>query len=80
MKNNISIIGGGNLGSSIAEGLIASEFVQANQITITKRNSSTLKHLEEKGVTVTSDNQAAVKDANYVILAVKPFQIKELTN
>ena len=78
MKNNISIIGGGNLGSSIAEGLIASEFVQANQITITKRNSSTLKHLEEKGVTVTSDNQAAVKDANYVILAVKPFQIKDI--
>ncbi len=78
MKNKIAIIGGGNLGSSIAEGLIASGFVQANQITITKRNISTLKHLEDKGATITSDNQAAVKEANYVILAVKPFQIKDI--
>jgi pyrroline-5-carboxylate reductase len=78
MENKIAIIGGGNLGSSIAEGLIASGFVQANQITITKRNISTLKQLEEKGVTVSSDNKDAVKNANYVILAVKPFQIKDI--
>ena len=74
----IAIIGGGNLGSSIAEGLIASGFVQANQITITKRNLATIQHLADKGVSVTSDNQAAVKDAQYVILAVKPFQIKDI--
>ena len=29
-------------------------------------------------VTITSDNQTAVKDANYIILAVKPFQIKDI--
>jgi pyrroline-5-carboxylate reductase len=74
----IAIIGGGNLGSSIAEGLIASGFVNANQITITKRNLATIQHLADKGATTTSDNQAAVKDANYVILAVKPFQIKDI--
>jgi pyrroline-5-carboxylate reductase len=77
-NHKIAIIGGGNLGSSIAEGLIASGFVQANQITITKRNVSTIQHLADKGATITSDNQAAVKDANYVILAVKPFQIKDI--
>ena len=77
-SHKIAIIGGGNLGSSIAEGLIASGFVQANQITITKRNISTLQHLADKGATVTSENQAAVKDAHYVILAVKPFQIKDI--
>ena len=77
-NHKIAIIGGGNLGSSIAEGLITSGFVLANQITITKRNLSTVQHLAEKGVTTTSDNQAAVKYANYVILAVKPFQIKDI--
>ena len=78
MENKIAIIGGGNLGSSIAEGLIASGFIKANQLTITKRNINTLKQLEEKGVTVSSDNKDAVKNANYVILAVKPFQIKDI--
>jgi pyrroline-5-carboxylate reductase len=74
----IAIIGGGNLGASIAEGLIASGFVQSKEIVITKRNIATLKHLEEKGVTITSDNQAAVKNASYIILAVKPFQLKDI--
>lgn len=77
-NHKIAIIGGGNLGSSIAEGLIASGFVQANQIILTKRNLTTIQHLADKGVVTTSDNQAAVKDAKYVILAVKPFQIKDI--
>jgi pyrroline-5-carboxylate reductase len=77
-NHKIAIIGGGNLGSSIAEGLIASGFVQANQITLTKRNVDTIQHLADMGVITTSDNQLAVKDAAYVILAVKPFQIKDI--
>ncbi len=77
-NHKIAIIGGGNLGSSIAEGLIASGFVQANQIILTKRNLTTIQHLANRGVVTTSDNQAAVNDAKYVILAVKPFQIKDI--
>jgi len=77
-NNKIAIIGGGNLGASIAEGLIQSGFVKANQITLTKRNLQSIQHLADKGVTVTSNNSAAVKEAKYVILAVKPFQIKDI--
>ncbi|MEY4098802.1 MAG: pyrroline-5-carboxylate reductase, partial [Bacteroidota bacterium] len=77
-NNKIAIIGGGNLGASIAEGLIQSGFVKANQITLTKRNLQTIQHLADKGVTVTSNNASAVKEAQYVILAVKPFQIKDI--
>ena len=77
-NHKIAIIGGGNLGSSIAEGLIASGFVQANQIILTKRNLTTIQHLANRGVVTTSDNQAAVNDAKYVIIAVKPFQIKDI--
>ena len=78
MQNKIAIIGGGNLGSAIAEGLIAASFTQPQNIIVTKRNVSTLDFLKEKGVVVTNDNAAAVAQANYVILAVKPFQIKEI--
>ncbi len=77
-NHKIAIIGGGNLGSSIAEGLVASGFVQASQITLTKRNLHTIQHLADKGVSITSNNEEAVRNANYVILAVKPFQLKDI--
>ena len=78
MNNNIAIIGGGNLGSAIAEGLISSGFALPEQIIITKRNIATLEPLQQKGVHVSSDNIEAVNFADWVILAVKPFQIKDI--
>lgn len=78
MSREIAIIGGGNLGSAIAEGLISSGFVQANKIVITKRNTETLSALKEKGVHVTNDNKEAVSQSKWVIFAVKPFQVKEI--
>lgn len=78
MSKKIAIIGGGNLGTAIAEGVLKSGFAKASHITVTKRNTATLQHLVAKGITVTTDNKAAVKNAQVVILAVKPFQIKEV--
>lgn len=78
MSNKIAIIGGGNLGTAIAEGLISSGFVKPQHIIVTKRNTATLKPLEEKGVLVSNNNIEAVKYADWVILAVKPFQVKEI--
>ena len=77
-NKNITIIGGGNLGSAIAEGLIQSGFIKASQITITKRNLSTVQHLADQGVSTLTNNSIAVKNADYIILAVKPFQLKDI--
>ncbi len=74
----IAIIGGGNLGASIALGLINSGFQQPDNLVLTRRNIALLQPFREKGVTVTDDNQYAVQDAEWVIFAVKPFQIKEV--
>jgi pyrroline-5-carboxylate reductase len=78
MSKKIAIIGGGNLGTAIAEGLIQSGFVLPNHIIITKRNIATLHHLERKGVLVSDDNAEAVRFAELIILAVKPFQVDEI--
>ena len=51
----VHIIGGGNLGVSIALGL--TRFSKNNQITITRRNTSSILYLEELGVTVSKDNK-----------------------
>jgi pyrroline-5-carboxylate reductase len=74
----IAIIGGGNLGAAMAEGLISSGFVKAEQLIVTKRNTATLQLLKDKGVTVLSDNREAVKQSSWIVLAVKPFQAKEV--
>ena len=80
MSKKIAIIGGGNLGTAIAEGLIKSKFCKPADITITNRNITTLDHLVKKGVIVTSDNNAAIRSSDLVILAIKPFQVSEVLN
>ncbi|MEO6668798.1 MAG: pyrroline-5-carboxylate reductase [Ferruginibacter sp.] len=76
----IAIIGGGNLGTAIAEGLLASKFCKATDIIITKRNISTLQVLGSRGVKITADNAHAVSQSDIVILAVKPYQVSEVLN
>ncbi|MFN7793826.1 MAG: pyrroline-5-carboxylate reductase family protein, partial [Cyclobacteriaceae bacterium] len=74
----IAIIGGGNLGTAIAEGLLKSGFAKPAQITITRRTLSRLEELRAKGVTVTSDNALAIRENEVIIVALKPFNVKEV--
>lgn len=78
MNKKIAIIGGGNLGAAIAEGLLKSKFCKAADITITKRRINTLQSLKEKGVGVTDNNAEAVGKSDLVILAVKPYQVSDV--
>lgn len=80
MSNKIAIIGGGNLGYAMAEGLMNSGFSKTTDLIVTKRNIATLSSLADKGVFITNNNIDAVSMANWVILAIKPFQIKEVLN
>lgn len=78
MKNSIAIIGGGNLGGSIAQGLIKSKYTDPGNIFVTRRKLKRLDFLEKQGVHITSDNNEAVSQAKMVIVAVKPQQIEEV--
>ncbi|UFH36355.1 pyrroline-5-carboxylate reductase [Flavobacterium acetivorans] len=69
----VHIIGGGNLGVSIALGL--SKFSKNNQITITRRNTSSIMHLEQSGIIVSTDNTLHIQEADLIILTVKPYQV-----
>lgn len=74
---NIAIIGGGNLGSSIAKGIVTSGLLKASQITVTNLELSMIQPLhDEIGVNITTDNLAAIKNAEIVIVAVKPAVAK----
>ena len=80
MAKKIAIIGGGNLGTAIAEGLLKSKFCKPAEISITRRNVARLNSLKKKGVNVLGDNLAAVKNSDVIILAVKPYQVSEVLN
>lgn len=80
MNKKIAIIGGGNLGTAIAEGLLKSKFCKSSDITITKRKVATLENLKNMGVNVTIDNAEAVRKSELVILAVKPYQVNDVIN
>lgn len=81
-KNNgmkkIAILGGGNIGRAIAEGLIHGTADRAPEITITRRKTHLLSDLAERGMGVTKDNVLAAKNADTLILAVKPWKVKEI--
>jgi pyrroline-5-carboxylate reductase len=74
----IAIIGGGNLGGAIAEGLIKSKFVTPETITVTRRNTEALAVLKTSGVNVTSDNAEAIRNSQVIIVALKPYNVKEV--
>ena len=74
----ITIIGGGNLGVAIAEGLLEAKFWKPKQITITRRNTRQLAHFRTKGVCVESDNAKAIKKEDMIFLAVKPYKLQTI--
>jgi pyrroline-5-carboxylate reductase len=78
MQHKIAVIGGGNLGTAIVEGLLKSGFAGAADIIVTRRNLSALTLLKNRGVTLTTNNAEAVSKAKIIILAVKPFQVKDV--
>lgn len=80
MSQKITIIGGGNLGVAIAEGLLKSKFCKPADLTVTRRKLSALSGLAKKGVNVSGSNPAAVKNSDVIILAVKPFQAADVLN
>jgi len=77
-SKKIAIIGGGNLGTAIAEGLTSSGFIAPADIMVTRRNVANLQGLANKGIGTGDNNIDAVRFADVVILAVKPYQVQEI--
>ena len=74
LDTKIAIIGAGNMGSALIKGILQKGLVQPYNIIVTNREKGgVLKNLYTLyGVRTTHDNQAAVRFADIVFLAVKP--------
>jgi pyrroline-5-carboxylate reductase len=75
----ISFIGGGNMARGLIGGLL-SQGVAPDRILVADPASGQLESLHsDYGVRVTSDNFAAVRSADVVVLAVKPQELRAVT-
>lgn len=82
--DKIAIIGAGNLGTAILEGLLKSNIIIPQNLFITRRNQEQLDKFEQLNVHYSTNNIEAVNFANIIILALQPNHIpkvlKEIKN
>ena len=76
----ISIIGAGNMGGAIARGLASGHSIDAKDIYVSNPSNAKLEKLkaEYPEINTTNCNEEIVELADIVILAVKPWKIKEV--
>jgi pyrroline-5-carboxylate reductase len=71
----IAVIGGGKMGGTLVRGMIARKMIPFRSVTVTDIDALRLKELHSSlKVHTSADNKKAVKDADIVILAIKPQQ------
>jgi pyrroline-5-carboxylate reductase len=78
-KKSLSIIGMGKMGEAIAQGLMQSSLAAQYQVKGTTRTEESAQEVREKlGIACTTQNEPAIKNADIILLAVKPHQIEKI--
>ena len=78
MNTKITIIGAGNLGTSLVKGLLESKIYIPENFTLTRRNTTKLSPFKELGCDVVTNNIDSITSADIIILAVLPQKINEI--
>lgn len=76
----VAIIGAGNMGGAIARGLAKGTKVRACDMAVSNPSRGKLEAIQAEfpEITVTDDNRAVVDGADIIVLAVKPWKVKDV--
>ena len=75
----LAVLGAGKLGGILLRAYLKQGLFEAKRVTATvKHGEKTAARAKQLGVAVTSDNRKAVKDAEVILLAVKPQAVAEV--
>ena len=76
----ITIIGAGNIGGAIARGLAKGNMFKASDITCTAQSQATLDKMKAANpdFVLSLNNIEAVKGADIIVIAVKPWRVEEI--
>lgn len=75
---SLAIIGAGNLGTAIADGIVTSGLLESSQITLTRRSVDKLEKWTSAGFSCTRDNAAAVRERDIILIAVEPHALGDV--
>lgn len=78
LEGKIAILGAGNIGASIADGIIESRISAPEDIFLTRKSISHLEKYKLSGCNTGTDNSEAVQNSSYIIIAVTPNQLNDL--
>ncbi len=77
--NKIGFIGGGKMATAIIKGIISSHWCESKEICVSDKNIECLNSLSiDYGINIEQNNIDVVKNSNIILLAVKPFIIKDV--
>ncbi len=78
----IAIIGAGNMGGALARGLAKGTLVRPEEICVSNPSKGKLEKLKSEvpEIRITTDNCSATAGADVVVLAVKPWKLKEVAD
>jgi len=74
----IAILGSGNIGMSLARGLVKAEYCKPQDITLTRRGIHHLAEQAAQGYSTSDQNSDVVANSEVIILAVLPQQLDAL--
>lgn len=79
MDKKIAFIGAGKMATAIIKGLLGANLFNKDNVFASEPNLEIANKLSvELGIKFLQDNKQAVKEANIILLAVKPFVIKDV--
>ena len=71
----IALLGGGKMASAIVRSLLRAQLYGPEQIVVSEPSESSRSAFAGTGIRLTADNTAAAKDADVIIVAVKPWVV-----
>src|SRR3984893_1610440 len=79
LKGRMAVLGAGKIGGILLRAFLEQKLVQPKRVHATVRHAEKARVLaKELGIEVSTDNRAAVRDADIVLLAVKPQAVREI--
>lgn len=78
MDQSIALIGVGNIGAALANGLLNAEYLKPEQLFLTRRNLDKISSFAERGCKTLNSNTEAVKNATLIVIAVEPHHLSDV--
>jgi len=78
-NKRLAVLGAGKIGGILLRAFLEQKLVQPKHVHATVRHAEKARQLAKQlGITASTDNRAAVRDADIILLAVKPQAVKEV--